>query len=449
MSDARPLPQSAESERAVLGGLMLDPERVLAVAEVLTAEDFYRESHQRLFQLMVEMTEQGEPTEMVAVIERVAAAGRAEEMGGLAYVSSLPDNVPSTENIEYYAGIVRQRATTRRLVFGAKEIADRALGGQDDLPSLLDFAESTIFAVTQERSSQDWHALSEVVDQEFIRIQKLSENRGEVTGITTGFIELAKMLAGLHPSDLMILAARPAMGKTALALNIGLNAALHSNAGVAVFSLEMSRGQLATRLLCAQARVEGGKVRTGFLSREHDWPRLTSAAEELYRLPIFIDDTPGVSVTQMRSKCRRLKSLHPELGVVVVDYIGLMHGDPRISREQQISASSRGLKALAKELGITVIALSQLNRGVESRTDKRPMLSDLRESGAIEQDADIVMFIYRDDYYNPETSTEPGVAEIIIAKQRNGAIGSVKLGFQGQFTRFENLAVQHGGDGYL
>jgi len=428
---------------------MLDPERVLPVAELLTAEDFYREAHQKLFALMLRMTEQGEPTEMLAVVERISGSGRSEEMGGLAYVSSLPDNVPSTENLEYYAKLVRQRATSRRLVFGAREIADKALGGQEELPQLLDFAESTIFQVTQERQSSDWAALSEVVDQEFLRIQELSERRGEVTGITTGYVDLDKMMAGLHPSDLVILAARPAMGKTALALNIALNAALGTGAGIALFSLEMSRGQLATRLLCSQARVDAGKVRTGFLSAEEDWPRLTQAAEDLYQLPIYIDDTPGLNITQMRSKCRRLKSLDPRLKVIVIDYIGLMSGDARVSRQEQISASSRGLKALAKELDVTVLALSQLNRGVESRTDKRPLMSDLRESGAIEQDADIILFIYRDEYYNPETTTEPGVAEVIIAKQRNGPIGRVKLAFLGQFTRFENLAQRSDLGGYL
>ena len=346
---------------------MLDPERVLPVAELLTAEDFYREAHQKLFALMLRMTEQGEPTEMLAVVERISGSGRSEEMGGLAYVSSLPDNVPSTENLEYYAKLVRQRATSRRLVFGAREIADKALGGQEELPQLLDFAESTIFQVTQERQSSDWAALSEVVDQEFLRIQELSERRGEVTGITTGYVDLDKMMAGLHPSDLVILAARPAMAKTALALNIALNAALGTGAGIALFSLEMSRGQLATRLLCSQARVDAGKVRTGFLSAEEDWPRLTQAAEDLYQLPIYIDDTPGLNITQMRSKCRRLKSLDPRLKVIVIDYIGLMSGDARVSRQEQISASSRGLKALAKELDVTVLALSQLNRGVESR----------------------------------------------------------------------------------
>jgi replicative DNA helicase len=311
----------------------------------------------------------------------------------------------------------------------------------------MDFAESTVFAVTQDTKSRDWAALSTVIDSEFLRIQKLSEHRQEVTGIATGYVDLDRQLAGLQPTDLVVLAARPSMGKTALAVNIAQNVAL-AGSGVGIFSLEMSREQLATRMLCAQARVNATNVRTGRLTRERDMPRLTRAAEELYQIPVFIDDTPAVSVTQIRSKARRLKARCPHLGVIVVDYIGLIHGDPRVSREQQVSASSRGLKALAKELQCTVLALSQLNRGVEQREDKRPRLADLRESGAIEQDADVILFIYRDEYYNPETADQ-GVAEVIVAKQRNGPTGFVKLAFVGEYTRFENLAhgVDSGGYG--
>ena len=443
MEEGRSLPQSLEAERAVLGGLMLDPERVLSVAERLAPDDFYREAHKKLFKLLLEMAERGEPTEMVAVVERIVSAGRADEFGGLSYVSSLPDSVPSTENLEYYSGVVRDRALRRRLIVGAQDIAGRVYTGEDELPELMDFAESTIFQVTQERSNQDWWSLGGVVDIEYQRIKKLADQHGEVTGTPTGYAELDKMLAGLQASDLIVLAARPAMGKTAFALNICQNAA-HKGHAVGVFSLEMSRGQLATRLLCAEARVSMSKVRVGMLSRDHDWPRLNEAHERLSAMPIFIDDTPALTATQVRSKARRLKSEHPNLAVIVVDYIGLMGGDPKVSREQQVSASSRGLKALAKELNITVIALSQLNRGVEQRQDKRPLLSDLRESGAIEQDADIIMFIYRDDYYNKE-SPDKNIAEIIVAKQRNGPTGTARLFFEGEFTRFENLDESHSG----
>ncbi len=443
MEEGRALPQSLEAERAVLGGLMLDPERVISMAELITPDDFYREAHKKLFRLMLDMAERGEPTEMVAVVERIVSAGKADEFGGLAYVSSLPDSVPSTENIEYYASVVRDRSLRRRLIVGAQEIANRVYTGEDELPELLDFAESTVFQVTQERTNQDWWSLGSVVDVEYTRIKKLADQRGEVTGTTTGYRDLDKMLAGMQRSDLIILAARPAMGKTALALNICQNAAHHGHA-VGVFSLEMSRGQLATRLLCAEARVSMSKVRVGMLSRDQDWPRLNEAHESLSRLQIFIDDTPGLTATQVRSKARRLKAENPNLAVIVVDYIGLMGGDSKLSREQQVSASSRGLKALAKELDITVIGLSQLNRGVEQRTDKRPLLSDLRESGAIEQDADIIMFIYRDEYYNKE-SPDKNIAEVIVAKQRNGPTGTARLFFEGEFTRFENLDETHGG----
>ena len=816
MEEQRPLPHSLEAERAVLGGLMLDSVNAMDLAEVLAEDDFYREAHGKLFGLLLEMNERGEPTEMVAVVEKIAGANRAEEMGGLSYVSSLPDNVPSTENIEYYARIVRERAVVRRLLSGLTEVAERARAGTDELQELLDFAEQTIFKVTQDKSSADWQVLSKVVDQEFMRIQKLSERSGEVTGISTGFIDMDKTLAGLQRTDLLILAARPAMGKclgadsritlpsgaqttiadlvrapattpapalltltrdqtfatarpsaliddgrkplfavrtatgrqvrataphpfltpqgwtslellspgarvavprrlpvsgermlhpdrlralakqtdtelppevftcpstqldvllssmfeggalttgcealarqlqhlllrvdqlaaveaqaggqrwqvrlfdpaalpveddilwdeivaieplgeqpvydltmpgthnfvaddvcvhnTALALNMALNAS-KTGAGVGVFSLEMSAGQLATRLLCIEGRVDAGKVRTGFLSRDHDWPNLTRAAEELYRLPIFLDDTPGLNITQVRSKARRLKSQCPELGLIVLDYIGLMSGDGRVSRQEQIAQSSRGLKALAKELDVCVLALSQLNRAVEQRNPKIPQISDLREcvtgdtlvvladgrripiaelvgttpevqaideggrlvrahsdkvwcvgerpivevrlrsgrairatrkhrlmiagewvrvgelsvgdrlavehrgdvigdeivaiedageavvydltvpgpaswladgiishnSGAIEQDADIIMFIYRDEYYNKE-SPRQGEADVIVAKQRNGPTGTVVLHFEGRHTRFDNLARNMDEGGYL
>jgi replicative DNA helicase len=327
----------------------------------------------------------------------------------------------------------------RKLLEGARSIVDQTLSGEQTVRELIEFAESTVYQIGQQKQTGDWRQMSEVVDEQFIRIQTLSNNRGEVTGISTGLLDLDKILAGLHRTDLLILAARPAMGKTALALNLARNVALEGH-GVGIFSLEMSCGQLVTRMLVSQARVHAGAVRTGMLSREKDWPALVEAAERLYQLPVFIDDTPGQNITAIRSKARRLKSRHPELSVVVVDYIGLMSGDPRVSRQEQVSASSRGLKAMAKELDVTVIALSQLNRAVENRKPQIPQMSDLRESGAIEQDADIIMFIYRDEYYNEETTTRPGEADIIVAKQRNGATGTVALSFQGEYTLFTDLA---------
>ena len=444
----RGIPHSREAERAVLGGLMLDPERMGTVAEHVGIDDFYAEAHQKLFELMAGMAERGEPTEMVAVVEAVTRAGLQDAVGGIAYVSSLPDDVPATANLDFYAGIVRDRAIERRLLTGVQEIAEEVHAGQKEVSELLELAESTIFRVTQERNSADWQVMSTVLDEEFLRIQKLAENSGEVTGISTGFYDLDRMLAGLHRTDLIILAARPAMGKTAFCLNIAKNVAMQGY-GVGLFSLEMSAGQLVTRVLVSTARVGAGKVRTGKLSKDSDWPKLTQAAEDLYRAPLFVDDTPGINITQLRSKARRLKAKHPELSLIIVDYIGLMSGDPRVSRQEQVSASSRGLKALAKELDVCVIGLSQLNRAVENRNPKIPQMSDLRESGAIEQDADIIMFIYRDEYYNKEATTRPGVADIIIAKQRNGATGTVELAFQGEFTLFDNLARGAEGDGYL
>jgi len=450
MPEGGALPQSLEAERAVLGGLMLAPDQCLVIAESLNAEDFHREAHGKLFGLMVGMAEANKPTEMVAVIEQVIATNAADEVGGLAYVQGLSDNVPSTQNLDYFAKIVEQRAIARRLIQGVQEIESQARTGGSELDDLLDFAERTVFDVTQQGAKQDWEQLSSVVDSAFMKIQERSEaGPGEVTGVPTGFVDLDRLLAGLHTSDLLVLAARPAMGKTALGLNVALNAA-HHGCGVGVFSLEMSREQLATRLLCAQGRVNAGAVRTGNLNKDRDWPRLVESAEVLCNLPLFIDDTPGLTITQIRSKARRLKSACPELGLIVVDYIGLMGtNDPRASRERQVALSSMGLKNLAKELDITVLALSQLNRGVEMRDNKRPRLSDLRESGAIEQDADVIMFIYRDEYYNPDSSPEPGVAEVIIGKQRSGRTGTVKLAFQGEYLRFENLARDMGQGGYV
>lgn len=434
------LPHSAEAERAVLGGLLIDPNRMPDVQEVLQAGEFYRASHQKLFSLIARMYDNGDPVELVSVVEAMTRSGDAEEYGGVAYVASLADDVPSTENIVYYAKLVADRSMERSLLEGARSIVDETLSGEKQLGELIEYAESTIYNIGQKRQTGDWNPISEVVDEEFLRIQRLSKNRGEVTGIPTGLLDLDKILAGLHRTDLIILAARPAMGKTALALNIARNVALQGH-GVGIFSLEMSCGQLVTRMLVSQARVHAGHVRTGMLSRDKDWPALTEAAEALYRLPVYIDDTPGQTITAVRSKARRLKARNPGLALIVVDYIGLMSGDdPRVSRQEQIAASSRGLKGLAKELDVTVIGLSQLNRAVENRNPKIPQMSDLRESGAIEQDADIIMFIYRDEYYNQETTTRPGEADVIVAKQRNGSTGTVALSFQGEFTLFGNLA---------
>ena len=450
MAEQRQFPQSLEAERAVLGGLLLDHAQVPSISEILSPEDFYSSAHAKLFQLMCERSNKNEPLDVLGLADHIMSTNQAEAFGGLSYATSLPEQVPTTENLDYYAGIVREKAALRRLLDVASSISRAVYGGTTPLPELLDLAERRVFEVSQQRAAQAWHGLGAVVSTELHRIENLATRGASVTGLATHFVDVDKILAGLQRSDLLILAARPAMGKTALALNIAQNIAVKSGVGVGVFSLEMSRGQLATRMLCAQARVDAGRVRTGMLSRDEDWPRLEEASELLYHAPLWIDDSPGITVSQVRARARRLVAEHGNLGLIVVDYLQLMSGggDAKVPREQQISAISRGLKGLAKELDIPILALSQLNRGVETRSDKRPMVSDLRESGAIEQDADIIMFIYRDEYYNPD-STEPGVAEVIVAKQRNGPTGTVKLAFQGRYTRFDNLAPDLGSGGYL
>jgi len=433
-------PQALDSERAILGGLLIDPEKISSISEILTPEDFYSGQHRKIFQLLLDRSNSGEMVDQLVVMEQVAASTAPDEYGGPAYVLGLADRVPSTLNLTSYAQVVKERSVRRKLLFVAGEITRNAQGGVEDLAELLDHAERNVFEVSQQRGARDWHQLSHVIDSEWLKLEKLSERRGEVTGVPTGFEKLDRILAGFQATDLVVLAARPGMGKTALALNMAQNAALRGGVGVGIFSLEMGKGQLATRLLSSEARVDAHKMRTGFLSMTEDWPRLEEASERLYHAPVWIIDTPALTITAVRSKARRLKSEHPQLGMLVIDYLQLMQGDggSHQSREQQISAISRGLKGLAKELELPVLALSQLNRGVESRPNKRPMLSDLRESGAIEQDADVILFIYRDEYYNPD-SPDKGVAEVLVGKHRHGGLGTVRLAFQATNVRFENL----------
>ena len=430
-------PRSLEAERALLGGLMKNQRELLAVAEVVSAEDFYSQAHGKLFQLFIKMHGEGVDIDQITVPERVQRAGQAQDYGDVAYVLSLPEQAPATSNLLHYAQLIQQKATLRRLISVSETLRDEAYLDPEDLSELLDKAEREVFAVSQRRDVREWAQMSQVIDDEFLRIQELSQRTGEVTGLTTGFLDLDQKLAGLQKSDLLILAARPAMGKTALALNIAQNAAMLGGAAVGLFSMEMSRGQLVTRMICCEGLVDAGRVRTGRLEPD-DWDRLLESSEALRKARVYIDDTPGLSITELKAKARRLASEDKGLGLIVIDYLQLMSGDDkRAPREQQISSISRGLKGLAKDLDIPVIALSQLNRGVEKREDKRPMVSDLRESGAIEQDADIIMFIYRDEYYNEDTP-DKGLAEVIIAKQRNGPTGTVKLVFQGQYSRFDN-----------
>jgi replicative DNA helicase len=435
-------PRSPEAERAVLGCMMLDRVAADLAVEALKGEDFYRESHGRLFEIMRDMIARNEPTEMLAVCDRVISMGLNEQCGGIDYIAQLGDHVPSSENIGFYIESVLAKASARAILTATERIRAAATEGHST-ERLVDIAESELAKAVDGRISTTWTPIAGAVDDWMVKLQERAQNPGATTGIPTGFVDLDRMLAGLQPSDLVILAARPAMGKTALALNVGRNCA--DSCGVGIFSLEMSRDQLVSRLMCAEARVDAGKVRTGSVGGD-EWARLQEASERIYNLPLYIDDTPGLTIAQVRSKARRLKALNPSLGLIIVDYIGLMGGEKGVPREQQVAASSRGLKALAKELNITVLCLSQLNRGVEDRNPKIPQLSDLRESGAIEQDADVIMFIYRDEYYNPDSPRE-GEADVIIAKQRGGSTGVVPLAFQGQFTLFSNLS-KRGGPGY-
>ena len=435
----RPQPEAIESERALLGGLIERPDQVAVISESVSPEDFFLPHHGQLYKLLVDMSARGDSIDLVTVLEQIRREDRSQEFGGVAYVSELPEQVPSTANLPFYAGNIRDMATLRGLIKTNREAMAEAYAKPRDVGALVEQVVKNLTAIGQGQGRRSWQQISLIVDEELQRIEKLSEQEGTTTGATTGFLDLDGKLAGLHPSDLLILAARPAMGKTALALNIAQNVALLEHRAVGLFSLEMSRGQLVTRMMCCEALVDAGRVRTGTLDSE-DWERLIKAEQRLRATRVFIDDTPGLSIGDVRARGRRLKAEHDDLSLIVIDYLQLMKGDDaRAPREQQISSISRGLKGLAKDLDCPVLALSQLNRGVESRQDKRPLVSDLRESGAIEQDADVIMFIYRDEYYNPE-SLDKGLAEVIIAKQRNGPTGTVKLAFQGQYARFRQLS---------
>jgi replicative DNA helicase len=443
----RPTPAAVEAERALLGGLMEDPAQWANVESLVRAEDFYRPEHQALYKLIADMHARAESVDLVTVAERITRGeGGAERYGGASYVAELPEHAPSTANLPHYATIIRDKALLRSLIKVSSEHVREAYTTPDDVNELMDRAARDVAALMVGGGAKSWTQVSEIVDKELVNLEALAQRKtGAVPGTSTGFVELDKKLAGLHPSDLMVLAARPAMGKTALALNIAQNVALsEERPAVGIFSMEMARGQLVNRMLCCHAMVDAGKVRTGQLEQS-DWDRLLDASDYLRRAKLHIDDSGGLALSEVRARSRRLKAENDNLALIVIDYLQLMRGDdPRAPREQQISSISRGLKSLAKDLNCTVLALSQLNRGVETRADKRPLVSDLRESGAIEQDADSVMFIYRDDYYNKE-STDKGLAEVIIAKQRQGPTGTVKLAFLSEFTRFDNLLEDDSG----
>jgi replicative DNA helicase len=431
-----PFPHSLEHERALLGGLLVDATRLSSIGELVAGDDFHRPEHRALFELLVSMAGEGTPIDTITVPERVHAAG-ADRFGGVPYVLELVDRVTSTSNLEHYAAEIRRKAILRRFIAGGQALVDDAfVAGDVDL--LLEGTTRLASSLTRSNAGRAWHFLASVIAERLAAVEDLATGLTTVTGTTSGFEDLDEQLAGFQHGDLVILAARPSMGKTALALNLAANAALVGKVSVAVFSLEMNRGQLADRMLCTQGLVDAGRMRRGTLEQT-EWERLIAAQAVLASARIHIDDTPALSLRELGARARRLASDEGGLGLVVIDYLQLMQADERgVNRTEQVSEISRGLKALAKELQVPVIALSQLNRSVEQRADKRPLLSDLRESGAIEQDADVILFIYRDEYYNKE-SQDAGMAEVIIAKQRNGPIGTVKLVFRGQYGRFDEI----------
>jgi len=435
-------PQSLEAEESVLGGILLDNTALDPVIEVLIPEDFYRESHRKIYRAMIELSEKGEPADIITLGEVLRAKNAISDVGGMTYLAELAERVPTAANILHYARIVKEKAILRGLIGTTTQIATRSYDAGEDVDHLLDEAEQSIFAISEGRIKPSFYKMSEVIMDTLKTVEMLHDRKQLVTGVATGFDDLDKLLAGLQPSDLIILAGRPAMGKTAFALNVAQQAALgEGKTGVAVFSLEMAKEQLVLRMLCSQARVDSSKVRGGFLS-DQDFERLAIAAQHLGEAPIYIDDSAGLSVLEVRAKARRLKrDPTVNLGLVIIDYLQLMRGNAE-SREQEISQISRSLKNLAKELNLPVVALSQLNRQVEQRADRRPLLADLRESGAIEQDADVVGFVFREEAYQPDNEEVRGLAEIIVAKQRNGPIGTIRLTFRSEYTRFENYTEE-------
>lgn len=436
-SDTRVPPHSIEAEESVLGGILLDNDAINVALERLAAPDFYRAAHRAIFEAMVALTDKREPIDIITLSQELRIRGTLEQSGDMENLARLASLVPSAANVGYYAKAVKDMALRRRVITEASQAIKRAFEVEGDISEFLDTTEQGILSVSDARIKPSFFRVGDVVQESIKVVERMYDRKELVTGVPTGFDDLNKLTAGLQPSDLIILAARPAMGKTALALTISQRVAIDHTGAVAIFSLEMSKEQLVLRMLCSEARVDNSKVRTGHLG-ERDFPRLVDAASRIAEAPIFIDDSAGLTITEVRAKSRRLNRETP-LSLIIVDYLQLMKSPAYASnREQEISDISRSLKGLAKELHVPVIALSQLNRSVESRTDKRPLMSDLRESGAIEQDADIIMFIYRDEVYN-EASVDKGIAELIISKQRSGPTGVVRLAFSAECTRFDNL----------
>jgi len=438
-------PHDIEAEQAVLGSMLTDKEAVIAAMETLKPESFYREDDKAIYEAMQNLYSRAEPIDLITLKNELETMSKLDQVGGIEYLANLPEKAPTSANVQKYISIVEEKSMLRSLIKTANELVDLGYSQTEDLEDIMDHAEKKIFDIMQNKNQKGYTPIKDVLVESFTKLEELYNRKQPITGVPTGFTDLDYRTAGLHGSELILLAARPAMGKTAFVLNIAANAAIRGNTGVAIFSLEMSKDQLVNRMLCSEAMVDSNKMRTGKLE-EDDWAKLASAIGPLSESNIFIDDTPGITVMEIRTKCRKLK-MEKDIGLVIIDYLQLITGNSKRggSREQEISEISRSLKILAKELNVPVIALSQLSRAVEQRPDHRPMLSDLRESGAIEQDADIVMFLYRDEVYNKETEKK-NIAEVIIAKQRGGSTGTVDLLWMGSYTKFVNLETRYNDD---
>ena len=431
-------PHDLEAEQAVIGSMLTDKEAVISAIETLSDEDFYREDNKLIYSAIMNLYNRGEPIDIITLKSELSSMGKFDAVGGLEYLAELPEKVPTTANVDKYIKIVEEKSTLRTLIRTANELITLGYDPTQEVEELMDNAEKKIFGVMQNRAQKTYSSMKDILVDTFVELEELYNRKEHITGVPTGFIDLDYKTAGLHGSELILVAARPAMGKSAFALNIATNAAVRAKTPVAIFSLEMSKEQMANRILCSEALVDSNKVRTGKVE-DDDWTKLAEASGILSEAQIFIDDTPGISIMEIRAKCRKMK-LEKDIGLVVIDYLQLVQGSNKRagSREQEIAEISRSLKILAKEINVPVIALSQLSRAPEQRPDHRPMLSDLRESGSIEQDADIVMFLYRDDYYNQD-SEKKNVAEVILAKHRAGSTGTIELAWLGNYTKFANL----------
>ena len=431
-------PHDIDAEQAVIGSMLTDKDAVVDSIEVLKPDDFYRQDNKTIYEAIVNLYNRAEPIDIITVKSELTSLGKLEAVGGLEYIAALPDKVPTTANVEKYIKIVEEKSILRRLIRTSNELIDLGYAQIEEVDTIIDQAEKKVFEISQKKNQKGYTPIKDILVESFAEIEKLYNQKEPITGIPTGFADLDYKTAGLHNSDLVLVAARPAMGKSAFALNIATNAAVQAKVPTVIFNLEMSKSQLVNRILCSEAMVDSNKIRTGKIE-EDDWVKLATALGPLSEAPIYIDDTPGITVTEIRAKCRKLK-MEKNIGLIVIDYLQLIQGSGKrnSSREQEISEISRSLKILAKELDVPVIALSQLSRAAEQRADHRPMLSDLRESGAIEQDADIVMFLYRDDYYNPD-SEKKNIAEVIMAKHRAGSTGTVELLWLGNYTKFVNI----------